>query len=228
MLIFYVKCYQNKDEEDSLPSVGKHNSSCLSFQRVSFLAFQKHYHEFQIHFFSWNTCFFSVTMLWHSLLETTTLTKRCFMSFMPFSWLSRHINTNYTNRLSFPKPPGSKLQLSLTVLIGVLGVCICVCVWSYVCGMHTCWNLLLIFCKSKWGEKAIKTYCETLTVFSLSFSLYPWVIRYTTPGGSWVPLLQQLYSKKCFWPECWKILMFVWKCNSQLNYFRASSLLGFL
>lgn len=65
-----------------------------------------------------------------------------------------HINTNYTDRLSLLKHPGSKLQLSLTEQIGVFGVFvyICVCLWSYICDMHTCCNLLLINLYSKWGE----------------------------------------------------------------------------
>lgn len=53
---------------------------------------------------------------------------------------------------------------------------------------------------------------------------------YNTEGirGPIVTEYNNCTAQKMFWPQRWKIWMFVWECNMQLNYFRALSLLGFL
>lgn len=85
----------------------------------------------------------------------------------------------------------------------------------------------------KLGILAYLKYCKNLNtsqalcILSLSPSLSHKI--YNTKG-----ILASIVTEhtnctaKDVWPECWKILMFVWKCNTQLNYFRASSMLGFL
>lgn len=118
----------------------------------------------------------SVTMQWHRLLKTTGLTKRCFMSFMPFPWLTRHINTNYTDRLSFVKTPwqqtpaiSDRADRSVGCRRLHLGLCVVIHLW-YAYMLKSSVDKY-IFCESQWGKKGILTYCETVTLFNLMYFL---------------------------------------------------------
>lgn len=149
----------------------------------------------------------SVTVRWYRLLKTTELTKRCFMSFMPFPWLTRHINANYTDRLCFPKPPGSKQTAAISSgedgsgacrHLWCTSVCVFACAWALGVGVLAENVCLLIKMGGKWGIWAYHKNTVYPRVFF--YSLHPWVIRYTTPGGSSAPLLQhtQIVERKMF------------------------------
>lgn len=113
---------------------------------------------------------------------------------MPFPWLPRHINTNYTDRLCFTKTP---LQQTAAadgcVWCGHMDSGLCVVSWSELIKLYLqTWR--------KW-YLMFSTYCATGTGFNLMFFLcvHLWVIMYTTLMAPWVSLLQcGLIVQGCF------------------------------
>lgn len=121
-------------------------------------------------------CFFSMTTRWHRLLKTTGLTKGCFMSFMPFPWLTRHIITNYTDRLSFAKTPwqqtpaiSDRADRSVGCRRLHLGLCVVIHLW-YAYMLKSSFDKY-VFCKPQMGRIFWNSNCSASCILSLPPSL---------------------------------------------------------
>lgn len=123
---YIYMCVWPKQGGDRILSVDKLTSHAAWTFNMSLCYFFK---------ISKNMLFFFATMQWHRLLKTTGLTKRCFMSLLPFQWLTRHIITNYIDRLSSTKPPW---QLTPAISNRADRS-----IWCVVIHLSICWNLLI-------------------------------------------------------------------------------------